>query len=162
MKTILAPLDFSIVTRSVVAQAVALARAVDGRVVLLHVLPRPPRRLKGGAPGNESGEEFLSTIEQATSARLALLQEELRSAGVAAHAIRRRGNPGQCIVQQAERLSADYIVIGSHGHTAIYDLIVGSTTTRVLKGAGCRVVIIPPALAGGGTGEPGSPPAVPG
>lgn len=159
MKTILAPLDFSVVTRTVMAQAVALARAVDGRVVLLHVLPRAPRRLEGGSPGTESEADFLSAIEQAASARLALLQEELRATGVAAHAIRRRGNPGQCIVQQAERLSADYIVIGSHGHTAIYDLIVGSTTTRVLKEASCRVVIIPPALAGVGAGPP---PVVPG
>ena len=45
METILAPLDFSVVTRAVVTQAVALARAPDGRIVLLHVLPRTSRRL---------------------------------------------------------------------------------------------------------------------
>jgi nucleotide-binding universal stress UspA family protein len=33
--------------------------------------------------------------------------------------------------------------MGSHGHTALYDLIAGSTTTRVLKGAPCPVVVVP-------------------
>jgi nucleotide-binding universal stress UspA family protein len=35
-------------------------------------------------------------------------------------------------------------VMGSHGHTAFYDLLVGSTTHAVLKRAKCPVVIVPP------------------
>ena len=46
-------------------------------------------------------------------------------------------------IEQAERLTADYIVIGSHGHTAFYDLLVGSTASGVLKSASCPVVIVP-------------------
>ena len=38
------------------------------------------------------------------------------------------GAPSPHIIEQAQRVSADYIVMGSHGHTALYDLIVGSTT----------------------------------
>jgi nucleotide-binding universal stress UspA family protein len=34
-------------------------------------------------------------------------------------------------------------VMGSHGHTALYDLLVGSTTHGVLMRAICPVVIIP-------------------
>jgi nucleotide-binding universal stress UspA family protein len=53
------------------------------------------------------------------------------------------GVPAQVILEQAQKLSADHIVMGSHGHTALYDLIAGSTTTRVLKGAPCPVVVVP-------------------
>jgi nucleotide-binding universal stress UspA family protein len=34
--------------------------------------------------------------------------------------------------------------MGSHGHTAFYDLLVGSTTHGVLMRANCPVVIVPP------------------
>jgi nucleotide-binding universal stress UspA family protein len=33
--------------------------------------------------------------------------------------------------------------MGSHGHTALYDLLVGSTTHQVLRKAKCPVVIVP-------------------
>jgi universal stress protein A len=35
-------------------------------------------------------------------------------------------------------------VLGSHGHTAFYDLLVGSTAAGVLKHAPCPVVVVPP------------------
>ena len=53
------------------------------------------------------------------------------------------GAPIQHIVRQAA--SADYVVMGSHGHTALYDLLVGSTTHGVLMRAKCPVVIVPAA-----------------
>ncbi len=37
------------------------------------------------------------------------------------------------ILETADRLKADYIVMGSHGHTALYDLLVGSTTHACLN-----------------------------
>ena len=46
-------------------------------------------------------------------------------------------------MEQAKKLGADYIVMGSHGHTALYDLLVGSTTHGVLMRAACPVVITP-------------------
>ncbi|MFN2624413.1 MAG: universal stress protein [Chthoniobacterales bacterium] len=48
------------------------------------------------------------------------------------------------MVEQAEACGADYIVMGSHGHTALYELLVGSTTHNVLMKASCPVVIVPP------------------
>lgn len=143
MKTILAPIDFSDVSQLVLAEAIELARATGGRLVLLHVV-QPLARLGGDAALAESGVEFASLAESDAGRRLSELQQKLREDGVVAHAVLRSGIAGPGIVQQAERLQADYIVIGSHGHTAFYDLIVGSTTTRVLREATCRVVIVPP------------------
>jgi len=34
-------------------------------------------------------------------------------------------------------------VLGSHGHTAFYDLLVGSTTHGILLRAKCPVLIVP-------------------
>ena len=47
------------------------------------------------------------------------------------------------ILKTAEEQRADFIVMGSHGHTAFYDFLVGSTTHGVLKSAPCPVVVLP-------------------
>jgi nucleotide-binding universal stress UspA family protein len=57
------------------------------------------------------------------------------------------GPPIPHILAEAERTDADYIIMGSHGHTALYDLLVGSTTHGILRKARCPVVVIPAAAA---------------
>ena len=42
-----------------------------------------------------------------------------------------------------ERLEADLIMMGSHGHSAIYRLLVGSVTEGVMRKAPCPIMIVP-------------------
>jgi nucleotide-binding universal stress UspA family protein len=133
MNTVLAPIDFSPVSSRVIEKAIALARATDARLVLLYVVPP-------------------DVTEQEAAVKLAALQRTLRNDGVTAHAVHICGAPAECIIEQAERLTANYIVIGSHGHSAVYDLLVGSTTTGVLQRATCAVVTIPPGIRNEPTG----------
>jgi nucleotide-binding universal stress UspA family protein len=142
MKTVLAPIDFSDISRSVINEAVALARAIDARLVLLHVV-QLPAIIGTGYETEDIAPGFHLETEHQAKRQLTDLQWKLRDEGVTAHVIHQVGSPGERIVQQAERLEADYIVMGSHGHGAFYDLIVGGTTTRVLKAATCPVVIVP-------------------
>jgi nucleotide-binding universal stress UspA family protein len=144
MKTVLAPVDFSPVTQRVVEEAAVLARAIGGRLVLLNVVPPPPIMASEYA-ANDVAVQVLQQSKRAAATKLARLQKQLSDVGLTAHAIHRVGPPGPRIVEQAERLQAELIVIGSHGHGSIYDLLVGSTTTRVLKVATCPVIIVPPA-----------------
>ena len=50
---------------------------------------------------------------------------KLLKAGVAVQVIEQTGRPVRAILSKASTLKADYIVIGSHGHRAAYDLLVG-------------------------------------
>ena len=142
MKTVLAPIDFSPVTRYVVDHAIALARETDARLVLLHVVAPIPV-VSNSLTLAVTGAEYTVAAEKEAGKALAELQRTLRDEGVTAHAIRATGDPREEIVEQAKRLTADYIVIGSHGHTAFYDLLVGSTATGVMKHAPCPVVVVP-------------------
>lgn len=153
MNTVLAPIDFSAITERVVTSAIALARATGARLVLLHVVAPIPFVGKNLAL-TVTGAELLAEAEKAAAARLARLQRSLRAKRVTAHVVHAVGDPCECISEQAERLMADHLVIGSHGHAALYDLIVGSTTHGVLKRAKCPVVIVPPRAAGGTVDEP--------
>lgn len=142
MKTILAPVDFSGVTEGVMAQASALATTFGGRVILLHVM-QPPVITSEYAPFLENIGEIVAVGEKAAAKQLARLQEKLQAAGVATDVLQYTGAPVNYILMQAEKLGADYIVMGSHGHTAFYDLLVGSTTHGVLNKARCPVIIVP-------------------
>jgi nucleotide-binding universal stress UspA family protein len=147
MKTILAPVDFSSATDAVIAEATSLAKAVDGKVVLLTVI-QPPAAVADYAPLLQDIAEITAAGEKAAATRLASLQEKLRADGVTSECVQVVGAPVPHIAAEAERVDADYIVMGSHGHTALYELLVGSTTHGILKRAACPVVIVPASKTG--------------
>jgi len=143
MKTILASVDFSSATPHVVTAAATLARAVDGRVVLLNVTPPPPIVADPGG----FGLEVVQASESATNVairELERLEEAIEEDNVRCDVIHQTGVPMILILEQARKLDAAYIVLGSHGHTALYELIVGGTAAAILRHASCPVLIVPP------------------
>jgi universal stress protein A len=143
MKTVLAPIDFSARSELVISEAITLARCLAARLVLLHVVqPLPLIPPTFGA--ERLGAELPASATASAAGRLRDLQRALLSDAVTAHAIHVVGEPGLCIVEQAVRLDADLVVMGSRGHTAFYDLMIGSTASHVLRCAPCPVVLLPP------------------
>lgn len=53
-------------------------------------------------------------------------------------------DPAHFIVEEAEKLPADMIIMGKHGRrTKLRKLLIGSVTERVLAHAPCKVLIVP-------------------
>ncbi len=154
MKTILVPVDFSRATPGVVAQAVVLAKAVSGRIVLLHVISPPVVVAEYGAL-MESITEIKIAGEKAAAVQLEKLQRQCERRGVKAETRQFTGAVVSTIASQAKEVGADFVVVGSHGHTALYDLFVGSTTHGVLRRTRCPVVVVPPAKRPAGAGARG-------
>ena len=139
VKSILVPIDFSPVSRLVVARAVALAQPTKAVLVLLHVV-QPPAVLADLEPALP----VVQTMSRSAVRQLARCKALVEARGLAAASVCRRGaSPALVIAAEAERHASDYIVIGSHGHGAFYDLLVGSTTSGVLRRAHCPVVVVP-------------------
>jgi nucleotide-binding universal stress UspA family protein len=152
MKTILAPIDFSGITDAVVAEASSLARALDARVVLFTVI-QPPVVMNEYAALVDIAE-INAAGEKNAARQLAKIEARLQGDFVRTESSYAVGAPISLIAGQAEKSEADYIVMGSHGHTALYDLLVGSTTHGVLMRAKCPVVIVPAAKAKPGKAKP--------
>jgi nucleotide-binding universal stress UspA family protein len=142
MKTILVPIDFSAVSKRVIAAAEELARGLGGRLVVLHVVQPPV--LTDSDFGTQLTAEYAAEAAGAAEKQLARLRQQVRQEGVEVEVQHTSGYPGQCILDAADKVGADFIVLGSHGHGAFYDLIVGSTASRVLKRARCPVLVVPP------------------
>ena len=63
--------------------------------------------------------------------------------GVAIEAVLREGNTAAEIVDQATTMSADLLVIGTHGRSGFERLLLGSVAEKVLRKARCPVLTVP-------------------
>jgi nucleotide-binding universal stress UspA family protein len=143
MSTILVPVDFSPVTNSVVNAAIALAAPTGSRLVIMHVLQPPAVVADYGLMGSFV-LPVMETLGQAASGRLERLRGRAAARDLPATVSQVTGaSSSRLIAAEAQKCGADYIVMGSHGHTGFYDLLIGSTTGGVLKRAPCPVVIVP-------------------
>ncbi|MEO6875297.1 MAG: universal stress protein [Opitutaceae bacterium] len=142
MKTILTPVDFSAITETVVAAAAVLARDQKARLVLINIT-QLPLIASEYAPYMENVAEAVTVSERAAAKHLDRFAQRLKADGLVTDTLQVTGDPVSYILKQAAELEADYIVMGSHGHTAMYDLLVGSTTHRVLLKAACPVLVVP-------------------
>ncbi len=144
MKTILVPIDFSGATDAVLDEAMTLARALSGRIVLLTVI-QPPIIAHEYAAVMENLAEITAAGEKQAARKLAKIERKLQLDFISTDSVQLLGAPIPIIVEQAKKFDAAYIVMGSHGHTALYDLLVGSTTHGVLMRSECPVIIVPSA-----------------
>jgi nucleotide-binding universal stress UspA family protein len=110
--------------------------------MLLHVM-QPPVITSEYAPFIENIGEIVTVGEKTAAKQLTKFEERLKAEGVETDTLQFTGAPVANILKQAEKCQADYIVMGSHGHTAFYDLLVGSTTHGVLLRSTCPVIIVP-------------------
>jgi nucleotide-binding universal stress UspA family protein len=152
--SILVPVDFSDVTEAVIAQAQRLAEALGAKIWLIHVASARPDFV-GYEVGPVSVRDSVARELHREHEQLQQYQDELRAEGLVATALLVPGMPPNKILEEAERIRPDMIVIGSHGHGALYHLLAGSVCEGVLKHAPCPVVVVPakPAHAKTTTGQ---------
>jgi nucleotide-binding universal stress UspA family protein len=143
MKNILVPIDFSPVSRAVVATAVRLARLTRSRLVLVNVVPPPPVLVSDFGPVYEDMGPLLKSMQESADRELAKFKASVGRGKTPVSTIRLFGQPGPVILAEAQKRQAAYIVLGSHGHTSFYDLVVGSTASLVLKRSMCPVLVVP-------------------
>ncbi|TVP87665.1 MAG: universal stress protein [Pseudomonadaceae bacterium] len=123
--------------RSVADHAVTLAKALDARLTLLHVVEPLAMAYGGDVPMDLSmlqQQQFEQAKEkmQVFAGDYALPDDQLQIAF---------GHPRQEIHRVANEQACDLIVVGSHGRHGLA-LLLGSTANDVLHGAPCDVIAV--------------------
>ena len=72
--------------------------------------------------------------------------KRIRSAGLRAEVLIRRGNPADEIIQEAHTLGADCIFVGARGTRGIDRLLLGSVSSAVSARAHCSVEVVRPKI----------------
>jgi len=133
---ILVAVDLSPVSQAVVHMALGVAAARPTELHLVHVLrPEPPELV--------ATLHFGTVIEQ-TKAQLDDLVQDLPNSvkRVVIHV--RAGEAEVEIAQLASDVSADLIVVGTHGYKGIDRLLLGSVAESLVRNAPCPVLTYRP------------------
>lgn len=139
MKTVLVALDLP-TNGGTLDTAIALARALEARLVVLHVV-RPPLNLVDELPY----QGYAAAQSEQTAMHLTRLQRNLLRRSVTIETRHVLGQPGPRIVELASVLVATYVVVGAHDRGPVASFFLGGTTIQVLREARCPVVVVPPA-----------------
>jgi len=146
MPNLLVALDTSEGSHRVLEEATKLSRSLGAELEFFHVMEPMATYIPVG-----SSMDILTTTPvipdddflAAGKARLEHLAVMTRSRGITVRCHCTIGLPAEEIVEKARALGCDYIVLGSHGHGAIFHLLSGSVVTCVLKQSPCPVVVVP-------------------
>lgn len=132
-KKILFPTDFSHTGDASLRLATALARDSGAELLIVHV-QEPPMAYGGGElyygvpnPAVEDLERMLAAVKP-TDPNVRY-QHRLAT-----------GDPASAIVRLAEEEKADLIVMGTHGRTGFFRLLMGSVAEAIVRRAKCPVL----------------------
>jgi nucleotide-binding universal stress UspA family protein len=160
MKSILVPIDCSNATPRVLGLARQMARALSAEIHLVHVremLPAMPPGVVGyGVAGMAELMPMSSNpipvldpmpqpapVNESDKTKLNEWQKQIVQDGVKATLSEPTGPIVEEILREADAINADLIVMGRHGHGAMYNLLVGSVTEGVLKRSARPVLLVP-------------------
>ncbi len=141
MKKILVPTDFSECAENAVEVAANLAKKMDARLYILHVMDIPVY------DRNDSFSSYADAAEgifwmKLVKKRFGELFKKPYLEGVNAIEVLQFDGVYDTITTQAEEHGIDLIVMGSHGDTGAHEVFIGSNTEKVVRLADCPVLTV--------------------
>jgi nucleotide-binding universal stress UspA family protein len=137
VRRILVPTDFSPPSEEAIRIACSLAERFGAAVDVLYVLDEWPGYLQFASA---EAIDFETRARAVMGDRLETLKAEISRSNLPVKAHLRKGIAADVIVDEADRLGADLIVMGTHGHRGMAHLTLGSVTERSLRMAPCSVL----------------------
>lgn len=131
---ILVTLDTTPTDRAIIEHIKALAKALNSRVVLLHVAD--------GWAARTFGADAVSPEVADDTEYLRKVQAEFHAADIQTEAELAFGEPGEQIVKWVREKSCDLVAMSTHGHRFVADLILGSASRRVRHSVSVPVLLL--------------------
>jgi nucleotide-binding universal stress UspA family protein len=142
-KSIVVGTDGSDTAAQAVRQAVDLASSVGAKVELVSAYePVATQRLAEERREAPEDLQWAISPREDVDATLQAAAEIAKEAGVAANVYPRKGDPADAILDVAEELGADLIVVGNKGMTGAKRFLLGSVPNKVSHHAPCSVLIV--------------------
>lgn len=141
---IVIPTDGSDVSTNAIGEALTLAELAGGTIHAVYVLD--PSVVTGGPLEDltiDTGlEAVLEELEHEGEQALDELRRAAETEGVEVTAAVREGTPSVQIVEYAEAVDADVVVMGTHGRKGVSRALLGSTAEHVIRNADMPVMTI--------------------
>jgi nucleotide-binding universal stress UspA family protein len=151
MKKILIALDYSPTAKKIAETGFSLAKGMKAEVTLLHVISDPVYYSSTeyspimGYTGNMEMAQFqldsIAGLEKASQNFLDKTKLHLGDKSI--ETIVQEGDFADAILKTAKKIHADLIVMGSHSHKWLENIVMGSVTEKVLHHTSIPLFIIP-------------------
>ncbi|MBW8828337.1 MAG: universal stress protein [Burkholderiales bacterium] len=139
---ILVPTDGSDITKKAVDTAISLARSLKARIYTISVKePFPYSAISEMQP--TPPQEFFDAQERIASQRITAVRDACAAAGqeCEAHTVEAL-HPWEAIIEHAQRMECDLLVMASHGRRGVSALLLGSETQKVLTHSKLPVLVV--------------------
>lgn len=130
-RIILVPTDFSVAAEAALDRAIELASRLKAKVYVIHAYQLPVIGLSEGAL--VASAEITAGIMSSAETQLAACLAKRRPSGVEMVPILRQGDPRAVVLAVAEEISADLVVMGTHGRHGIARALIGSVAEAVVR-----------------------------
>ena len=141
-KHILLPVDGSPTSGLAIAKALVMAEAFKSTVTLVYVID--PYAFSGLGNDFSYGQaEYLDAATREGHETVAAARQAFEARGIPVNGSVVEGNSiYQAILDSAESIDADLVVMGSHGRRGLEKLVLGSVTAQVLSHAHLCVLVV--------------------
>lgn len=139
---ILVPVDFGTSSLEALDLAIQMAETYSSALTLLHIWEVP--LYPYGLP---IAVDYLTPIEEAAKSKLAELAAETKTRFPRARSVLGKGVAWQEIISAATELSADLVVMGTHGRRGLDHLLLGSVAEKVVRLSPVPVLTVRPSVA---------------
>lgn len=143
IKKILIPFDFSETAELALEHAVFMAKLHKADIILLHVIESFSFTSAISQAFGKSQSEFEQKIAVSANDRLKELTSKLHhDSGMSVQFRTDSGKIYKSIVNVAEEVDADVIIMGTHGVSGFQEFLIGSNTYRTVMSAPCPVISV--------------------
>ena len=151
MKKVLIALDYNPTAQKVAETGYKLAKSLNAKVFLLHVITDPVyystteySPIMGFEGFINMAPTVLENTEGLKSSSLQYLEKSKQHLGdETIQTMVKEGEFAETILETAKELHADIIVLGSHSQKWLENIIMGSVAEKVLKNTSIPLFIIP-------------------
>lgn len=147
IQTMLVATDFSDASTAATTYAFKLARALQARLYVMHVVPEDDVRvltaIRTHLLSEVTPETLVETFYTEADQRLKRLVQDGQVADLLQESLIVTGQPAAAIVSWATTKQVQLLVLGSHGRSGMTRFLMGSVAERVLREAPCAVLVVP-------------------
>lgn len=143
IQRILIPYDFSETAELALEHATFMAKLHKAEIHLLHVIESYSFTSAISNAFSKSQSEYETKIETSANVRLKEIADKLHhNSGMKVIVRTEVGKIYKKIIQVAEEMNIDLIMMGTHGSSGFQEFLIGSNSYRVVMGAPCPVVTV--------------------
>lgn len=146
MKNIAVAIDFGPLTERLLAQAEVLAKGRECKVWLLHVAAPDPDFV-GFSPGPGSVREYRAKILREEHRQIQAYAATLKEKGVESEGLLLQGKVIDTLLEEAEDVEAELLIIGASDHGWFFEKLIGNTWPALIRQSKIPLLVIPDNLS---------------